>query len=55
MCKKSARFFYYSKLKDMNALKVLSDTNKNNFDMTVSYKSDFTPRYNTLCLIINHL
>ena len=23
--------------------------------MTVSYKSDFTPRYNTLCLIINHL
>jgi len=53
--KQSARFFYYSKLKDMNALKVLSDTNKNNFDMTVSYKSDFTPRYNTLCLIINHL
>jgi len=23
--------------------------------MTVSYKSDFTPRYNTLYLIINHL
>jgi len=25
--KESARFFYYSELKDMNALKVLSDTN----------------------------
>ena len=23
--------------------------------MTVSYNSDFTPRYNTLYLIINHL
>jgi len=23
--------------------------------MAVSYKSDFTPRYNTLYLIINHL
>jgi len=23
--------------------------------MTVSYKSDITPRYNTLCLIINYL
>ena len=55
MCKTISPFFYYSELKDMNALKVLSDTNKNNFDMTVSYKSDFTPRYNTLCMIINHL
>ena len=28
---------------------------QNNFDMTVSYKSDFTPYYNNLYLIINHL
>ena len=28
MCKTISPFFYYSELKDMNALKVLSDTNK---------------------------
>ena len=27
MCKTISPFFYYSELKDMNALKVLSDTN----------------------------
>ena len=43
--KQSARFFYYSELKDMNALKVLSDTN--NFKGCVAPKAVTTIKRGT--------